>query len=338
MNDLSAALARALPCLALALTACTAPTATPTETFDALWTDFDELYGGFAIRDIDWDDSYARYRPLVDDGTTDDELFAVLTDMLGETDDGHVHLTAPGRLHWTASRFRRDLVGYDRFDPALVRDGYLGGDFRTDFEDSYTLGTLASGHTYLGLAWVSDQMPILRDVRPLAEASGGLVIDLRHNSGGDFTWALEALSDWRGAPAPAFRSRTRNGPGRGDFTPWFEWSVGGAGPDLGVPIVVLIDRYTISAGERTVLALATFDDVTFIGEPTSGAIATAVGRELVNGWYVSIATQEVLSPDGSTIEGVGYTPDEVVINDPEVMAAGVDEVLERAMELLEQTP
>jgi len=307
----------------------------PVETFDDLWTDFDELYGGFAIRGLDWDDAYERYRPQISDESSDDELFAVLTAMLGETNDGHVHMTRPGELRWTADKLRRELIGFDRFDVDRVRDNYLKNGFRTDAEDAYTLGTLPSGHTYVHLAWISDQTPILADVRVLAEASGGLVLDLRHNNGGDFTWALEALNDWRSTPAPAFRSRTRNGPGREDFTPWFDWTVGGEGPDIDFPLVVLIDRYTISAGERAVLALDAFDDVTFIGEPTSGAVSRAVGRELLNGWYVTIATQEVLSPDGSTIEGVGFDPDELILNDPEMIASGVDEVLERAMEVVE---
>ena len=209
-------------------------------------------------------------------------------------------------------------------------------DFRTDAEDAYTLGTLPSDHTYVHLARISDQLPILADVRVLAEASGGLALDLRHNSGGDFTWALCRTTQNAGfEAAPAFRSRTRNGPGREDFTPWFDWTVGGSGSDIDFPLIVLIDRSTISAGERAVLALDAFDHVTFIGEPTSGAVSTAVERELLNGWYVTIATQEVLSPDGSTIEGVGFDPDELLLNDPEVLASGVDEVLERAMEVLD---
>ena len=262
-----------------------------------------------------------------------DELFEVIAQMLAETDDGHIHLAVPGRVHWSANQIRREQIGFDRFDLELVRDGYLGGDYQTDYEDAYTLGELG-GATYVHFAWVSDQMPILARVREQAEAAGGgLIIDLRHNGGGDFTWAFAALAGWTASERLVSRSRTRNGPERGDFSPWFEWSLEGEGTDIEFPLVVLIDRYTISAGERMVMALATFDDVVFLGEPTTGAISTTAGRELVNGWYVSISTQEVLSPDGSTIEGVGFSPDEVIVNDEAMMAAGVDEVLDRAIEL-----
>lgn len=338
-SNIHTILASALLTLSLGLSlapslACT-PKQGPVATFEGLWAEFDAMYGGFEIRGIDWDDVYDRYRPLVDDDMSDDELFAVITEMLAETDDGHVHLTVPGRTHWTANQIRRELIGDERFDLELVRSEYLLGEFSTDEEQAYTLGTLSSGFTYLQLPWISDQMPILDEARALAEDSGGLVLDLRHNGGGDFTWALEALSRWTATERPVFRSRTRNGPGREAFTAWFEWVIEGRGRELEFPIVVLIDRYTISAGERAVMALATFDTVTFVGEPTCGAIATAVGRELLNGWYMSVPTQEVLSNDGTTIEGVGFAPDEEVVNDPALMAVGVDEALERAVELLE---
>lgn len=327
------ALTCALLCALGPALGCT-PKQAPEATFEQLWLDFDEAYGGFDIRGLDWDAIYEQYRPLVHDDMSDDELFEVMADMLAETNDGHVHITAPGRVHWSANQIRRERIGHERFDLELVRREYLGDDFSTDAWGDHTRGTLPSGHPYVHFAATHDQLPVLNRMRGQAEEAGGLVIDLRHNNGGDFTWALETLADWCSTPRPVFRSRTRNGPARDEFTEWFEWSLDCRGDDVTFDIVVLLDRYTISAGERAVLALATFDTVTFIGEPTNGAISTTVGRELPNGWYVSIAIQEVFSIGGTTIEGVGFFPDEMIVNDPAQMQAGVDEVLERAMELL----
>lgn len=324
--------------LALALASaggCANPDDGPEATFEDVWRDFDELYGGFELRGVDWDLAYASYRPLVDDTTSEDELFTVLTRMLAETDDGHVHLTVPGRERWSANQIYRERIGFDRFDRELVEDVYLGGEYRSDPLRDYSYGQLDGDITYVYLAMIGDQTPILARVREEAETrGGGMIIDLRHNNGGDFTWAFATLAEWTASDRPVFRSRTRDGPRRDDFTAWFEWSIAGRGTDIEFPVVVLIDRFTISAAERAVLALDTLDNVTFVGEPTSGAVATSVGRELVNGWYVTISTQEVLGLDGETIEGVGFEPDELVVNDPAMLAAGVDQALERAIELL----
>lgn len=310
---------------------CASPVPPPTVTFDAMWEEMSAMYGPFEIRNVDWDDSYDRYRPLVHDSMSDDELFTVIADMLAETDDGHISLITPGRQLWSANQNRREQIGFHRFDLDLVREGYLHGDYETDAWDGYTLGHLDDGSTYIHLPYVSDQMPIMGRVRELADVSGRLVIDLRHNGGGDLTWAFEELAKWSSTDRPAYRSRTRNGPARDDFSGWHEQSVEGRGDDITFPIAVLTDRFTISAGERMVLGLAVLDRVTFLGEPTNGAVSTTVGREMLNGWYMTVSTQEVFNLDGTTIEGLGFLPDVEVINDEADMANGIDAALDAAM-------
>lgn len=320
--------------LAASSSGCASEDPGPVGNFEHLWAEMNAMYGPFEIRGVDWDDAYAQYRPLVHDEMSEDELYGVLTDMLGETDDGHVGMITPGRMQWSANQIRRDQVGYDRFDLDLVREGYLHGDFETNAWDEYTLGHLDDGSTYLHLPFVSDNLPVMGRARELADASGMLIIDLRHNNGGDFTYAFQELAEWTSTVHPVFRTRARNGSDRDDFDDWEQWSIEGRGEDVEFPIVVLIDRHTISAGERMVLGLATFDDVVFIGEPTNGAVSTVIGRELPNGWYVTISTQEVLSMDGTSIEGPGFVPDLEVINDEADMALGVDAALDAAMAAL----
>lgn len=306
------------------------------ETFEQMWEEVSATYGGFSLRNVDWDAAYDAYRPLVSDDMSDDEFFNVLTEMLSETDDGHVHLIAPGREEWFANRIYREKIGLARFDLELVRETYLGGDYETGDYGEYTLGELPNGATYLYLPFISSEVFILQEARARAEKSGGLVLDLRHNGGGDMTWAYYELEQWTSKDRPVSRSRTRNGPERNEFTAWYDWEIRGRGTDIDFPVKVLTDRYTISAGERTVMALATLENVSFIGEPTNGSIATSVGRELLNGWYLTIGTQEVFFPDGeTTIEAIGFMPDTLIENDEADMARGIDAVLDEAMLQLE---
>ena len=72
---------------------------TPRGNFEALWKIMDERYCFFDYKSeeygLDWDGVYAKYSPRISDGMTDDWLFEVLGDMLGELRDGHVNMYAP---------------------------------------------------------------------------------------------------------------------------------------------------------------------------------------------------------------------------------------------------
>ncbi len=332
---LTSFLGRALSGLLLASTTACSPLGEPESTFENLWNEFDRLYGGFEIRNIDWDDTHDRYRPLVTDDMTDDEFFTVVTDMLAETNDGHVQIVAPDRMYWSANRIYREQIDFDLFDRDLVEQGYLGGEFEGGGKYIPTVGTLPSGHPYIHLPSIDDLMTRMLDTRKAAEAAGGLVIDMRHNGGGDTTFALSSMDHWSSVRRDAYRSRSRDGYDRDDFSGWHTWGVNGGGKDVDFPIIVLIDRFTISAGERLVLLLDTLDTVYFVGDRTNGAVSTMVPRDMLNGWTVTIATQEVFLLDDTTPEAVGFQPDEMLLNDPADMEAGVDAVLERAMALLE---
>ncbi|MDF1564355.1 MAG: S41 family peptidase [Deltaproteobacteria bacterium] len=315
----------------LLLGGCTTELAGPVETFEQTWQDFDELYGGFEVRAIDWDEVYARHRPLVHEGMSDDELFTVATDMLSELDDGHVNVVAPGREMWNANAHRRGKVDFDLFDVELVREHYLAGDYETDEWESHTLGTLPDGSAYLHLPWVSDNLYVLERARELGEQAGRLVLDMRHSGGGTFTYATEALRDWTDESLPVWKTRSRNGPERDDFTGWWTWRLEGRGSHPDFDTVVLIDRYTISASERMTVILEQLPRVTFVGEPTSGALSCLIGREMLNGWTVTIASREVRNLDGTSYEGVGLPPDLEARNDPALMEQGIDTVLETGM-------
>jgi carboxyl-terminal processing protease len=90
-----------------------------------------------------------------------------------------------------------------------------------------------------------------------------------------------------------FRSKTKNGKGKNDFTPWKEWYIKPKGEYINKPIVVLTDRFTISAGERATMAFKTLPNVTVLGDTTNGAHGTMIGRELANGWFYSLVPQKV---------------------------------------------
>jgi len=160
----------------------------------------------------------------------------------------------------------------------------------------------------------------------------GLIFDLRHNGGGDFTYAYSEFGRLTNQERFVHRSQTKNGTGHDDYTPWYDWNIHPKGKYFDKPIVLLTDRYTISAGERMTMAFKSLPNVLHLGDTTNGAFSTKILKELPNGWVYSVATQHTEFLDGKSYEGIGMIPDEVIRNTKEEVDAKVDHQLEVAIQ------
>ena len=311
------------------------PANNPEAVFDNLWVTFNEEYAIFEERQVDWQALYQDYRPLVTENTPDDELFTVLSGMLSHLDDGHVNLIAPNRETFNANYLRENKIGDELFDQEVVKEHYLEVGFKTDEEGSYVSGKIAGQNIgYIRFDYVGPNWFQLEDFLEANENSAGLIIDLRHNSGGDFTFSFSEIGRLVDQKRLVFESKTKNGKGENDFTPWHQWYIEPKGDYVDKPVVVLTDRYTISAGERATMAFKALPNVTLAGDTTSGAHGTMIGRELANGWAYSLVPQKTKMFDGQSYEGIGIAPEVVVKNTPGEMRAGIDASLEKAIELI----
>ncbi len=304
------------------------PADDPEAIFDYFWQAYEENYAVFDERDVDWFASYEIYRPLVSDQTTEDELYLILTEMLKPLNDGHVTLIAEGRSVFSSNIYYNERIDDSLFNAELVRNNYLDNGYT--HTDGYTFGTMQD-IAYMYLPYIGDNMPIIDEVLDEYDDAKGLIVDLRHNSGGDFTWALSSLNRLTNENRFVFKSRTKNGPGQSNFTDWFDWYLEPAGDHYDKPVVVLTDRYTISAAERTVMMFQQLPNVTMIGDTTNASHSTLVTGQLANGWFYSLSIQEVLLSDGISYEGIGLAPDIYIKNDPAQMENGIDQVLEEAI-------
>jgi carboxyl-terminal processing protease len=311
----------------------------PEQIFEQLWATFEEEYAPFEERGVDWDSQYGIYRPMVTSSATEDELFDILSLMLSSLDDGHVSITAPGKEVYFSNRIRRQKIDDELFDLSIIKKDYLESGYSTGEEDSYVYGKLKNSNiAYIFFDYIGSNWSILDNFLSTYNNVNGYIIDLRHNQGGDFTFAFGQMGRFITEKKYVFRSKTKNGPGENDYTPWHLWHIEPQGNYVDKPLVVLTDRYTISAAERTVMAFRTVNNVTFIGDTTNGAHGTMIGRELANGWYYSLVTQKVEMFDGKSYEGVGLAPDITVINNIEDVNNGTDQVLETAIKKFTEFP
>ena len=102
----------------------------PEGNFDALWRIIDEHYCYFTYKQqqygLDWNEIYSKYRVRVSPDLTPDNLFEILSDMLGELRDGHVNLTSSSDVarYWS---WHEDFPA--NYSDTLQRR-YLGTDYK----------------------------------------------------------------------------------------------------------------------------------------------------------------------------------------------------------------
>lgn len=310
------------------------PADNPEAVFDNLWNTFNEEYAPFEERKVDWNVQYNNFRPLVHAGTTDDELFSTMSKLLATLDDGHVSLTAPNRDVFYSNKIREEQIDNELFSIPVIRT-YLEPGFKEGDEHSYIYGKIKNENVaYIYFDYVAENFYKLHDFLDAYPDANGYIIDLRHNQGGDFTYCFSEIGRLTDQRRYVFQSKTKNGKGVNDYTAWHKWYIEPRGAFINKPIVVLTDRYTISAGERSVMAFKTLPNVTVIGDTTSGAHGTMIGRELANGWFYSLVPQKVELHDGKSYEGTGLAPDVYSKNDLTEITAGIDRTLQQAVDVL----
>lgn len=101
-------------------------------------------------------------------------------------------------------------------------------------------------------------------------------------------------------------------------------------------IVVLINEDAVSQAEHTCLFLEQVADVTFIGSPTMGANGDVTNFGIPGGIRLSFSGQGVRHADGRQLQRLGIQPDIPCKPTIAGIRAGKDEVLERAIEFVQE--
>ncbi|MCB9224974.1 MAG: S41 family peptidase [Crocinitomicaceae bacterium] len=308
------------------------PTSDPEGVFEYFWKAFDTDYAIFQERNVNWQAQYDTYRPMVNANTTDDELFEIFKNMLSPLNDAHVKLIRPNDTLFTPNIYYRYRLEDDLFDIELIKSKYLNNVEKNGY-DFNTYGWLENNIGYVHTVWTSDNWEDMDKVLDYFESASGLIFDLRHNGGGNFTAALHWFGRFTQEERLVFSSQSKLGAGENNFTDWYDWKVTPEGDYFDKPIVVLTDRYTVSAGERIALAFQTLPNVQIVGDSTNGAFSSTIPRELPNGWNYFYSVEKVKDASGAFPEGIGVLPDHLIENTSSEMQAGQDKALEYALGL-----
>jgi len=315
------------------------PDSSPKGIFDTIWNDFNETYALFAHKGIDWDSVYNMYSPKISSDMTDIELFNVCADMLETLEDAHVWLIAP------FGTFSSYAPPKDYFDLFKVEKNYLQnngtsvenilyGTFINQPHIGYIHVNSFDGDIINGSStWAKKIDEIIESL----SVTDALVLDIRGNGGGNQANMSYIASRFAGEEKDFMIIKTKNGPGRNDFSTPLTFTIKPADTRYTKPVVLLTNNGTASAAELFVLALLTQKHITHAGGTTKGAFSTRMIRYLINGWRYSVSIQYITDNEGHCFEGEGISPkpEHTVTNDTlEGMRAGIDKQLEYAVGLL----
>lgn len=310
--------------------------------FEYFWQDYSDHYANFRVKNIDWQAQYDLYRPQLNENSSEEDLYNVIVEMMDLLNDGHVSLfTGEPSLPFFGSgpAFKIFQQGIDGFEMDAVRN-YLEREINSIDDDELVHGLFPDniGYLYIGTMyedlnfWEETMDGIIEDLKD----TRAIIIDLRDNGGGEDEAGRLIASYFTDSEAPYMKVRYKNGPNPNDFEAVREWSIAPSkGTPYTKPLVMLTDRYCISAGETFGLALKTLPQMVHVGDTTNAAFSDTIERELPNRWQYRIPVAEVTDQNGVSWEGIGLIPDLVIRNEDEEVRNGIDRMLEKAIEVLQ---
>ena len=155
-----------------------------------------------------------------------------------------------------------------------------------------------------------------RDVRSaLASQIGeraGVVLDLRGNTGGLLTEAIEVAGTFLNGGAVVEFHRPNTAP---------QVLKASAQGDGVTPLVILVDAATASAAEIVAAALQDRSRAVIVGENTFGKAAVQDSKTLSDGSLIEMTVGFYVTPNGKKIDGVGVAPDIFVSAKDETLSA-----------------
>jgi len=143
-----------------------------------------------------------------------------------------------------------------------------------------------------------------RDIRSaLASQIGeraGVILDLRGNTGGLVTEAIEVAGTFLNGGAVVEFHRPNTAP---------QVLKASAQGDRTTPLVILVDAATASSAEIVAAALQDRSRAVIVGENTFGKAAVQDSKTLSDGSLIELTVGFYVTPNGKRIDGVGVAPD-----------------------------
>ena len=153
-----------------------------------------------------------------------------------------------------------------------------------------------------------------------------VIIDLRDNGGGYVSAAKDLLSLWIDSKAILIQKSSK-------LPEETTYTAHGQADLANMKTVVLVNGSTASASEIVAGALQDYNKATILGEKTYGKGVVQSLVNLSNGSLLKVTTAHWYTPNGSSINGTGITPDQTVERTYDDINKNIDPQLDAALQL-----
>ena len=318
----------------------------PVENFEALWKVFNERYAFFDVRGVDWQKQKEAYRPQVTDDTTPEQLFEVISKMIGPLKDGHVDLEAKDLKKYFNPEEKPRF--WHEFDEGQIEELFA---ITTSNLKAHGFSELKPTQTkilqyaksndlaYLriieleGQKWKSFRSA-LKDLEKDFDGLKGYIIDLRECPGGDDKVVLEILGKFAERKRVAFHRKEKLSFDKySELKTWYVEPEGAS--QFTGPVVLLTNDAVFSGGDVFAMVASELPNVTIVGDRTNGIFSYQFCGKLPNGWTYHLSNQIYYSADMVCHESKGVPADIEVMNTKDNLNVKVDAVLIKALGILE---
>lgn len=307
---------------------------TPEGNFEALWQILDDNYCFFDYKkktiNLDWNKVYLKYKPMINDKLTREQLFEVLGNMIAELQDGHVNLYSG----FDMARYWAWKENYPaNYSDSLIRK-YLGTDYKIASGLKYKMLDDNIGYIKCESFSTSIGYGALEEIMLSLASCNALIIDIRNNGGGMITAAETLASRFTNKKIFIGYIQHKRGKEHNNFSPMKKQMLK---PAKGIrwqkQTAVLTNRGVFSAANDFVKLMKCCPNVIVVGDKTGGGAGLPFSRELPNGWNVRFSACPVYNVKGETTEH-GISPDYKVDLTNADLKKGRDTIIEFARKLL----
>jgi len=295
----------------------------------ATWLKVKDVYPYLEYKNINWDSLYYAYKPMVEESQGNDYI-ELIYQMLCELKDGHVGIKLKNGAEWGYSTARQ-IKDKNAFDLTITQL-YLDNNFSWIADNIVGHATINNKIEYLYIksfmGWNESLVNALTDTLSRYENfSDLLIIDVRHNGGGNSLYADKIISH--------LLSDSLKTPGRYYLKQYYDGIyIVSNPPKFDKKIVVLTNGKSFSSTEHFVMNIQQIDNCTIIGDTTGGGSGNPKYYALPSGIMIRVSTTNYLKYDGKPIEWNGIVPDILIPQTEADIINKTDKQIEYAIEYL----
>ncbi len=293
----------------------------PVTNYNTFIRTLNEQYGMFPQKKINWDSLCAYYGGLISPQTTEDTLFFTMCKLASHLRDKHLWIDnekfaynySLGKIALTSQMDSIFAARRIWKDEEVIKHTYLNKSFFSSSTDNIIAGKVDRKTGYISLDWfdgdlIKSDSAITQALKSLSGCNN-LIVDIRNNRGGTDSSSL-LIANYLVSTNHCYQiSKIRDNSNVSGYSEPIYWHTNPVLKFSYQKIVVLINRYTISAAETFCLALKDQPGILFLGEPSAGAFSDAADAFLPNGWHFSYSIGVWTDCHGELWEEKGIQPD-----------------------------